>query len=79
MMENNPDQIQEKESRPTYLTNLILVVIGIILIITAVIFYPDTRAQIENNLAETLQPTPTETPLPTATNIPISTSNEEQK
>ena len=78
MMENNPDQIQEEGSRPEYLTNLILIVIGIILIITTVIFYPDARAQIENNQAETLQPTPTETLLPTATNIPIPTTNNEQ-
>ena len=51
MIDNNSDQIQEEDSRPTYLSYLIIIVIGIILVITAVIFYPDARAQIESNQA----------------------------
>lgn len=77
MIDNNSDQIQEEGSRPGYLSYLIIIVIGIILVITAVIFYPDTRAQIENNRAEALQSTPTETVTPIATNAPIHTAQPE--
>ncbi len=72
MIENNSDQIQEEGSRPTYLSYLIIIVIGIILVITAVIFYPDAQAQIENNQAETLQATLTKTVTPIATIAPTS-------
>ena len=72
-MDNNPDQISEDNSRPGYLSYLILAVIGIILIITAVIFYPDARAQIENNRAAANLPTATATSSPTATSAPIPT------
>ena len=77
MIDNNSDQIQEEDPRPGYLSYLIIIVIGIILVITAVIFYPDARAQIENNRAEAFQPTPTETVTPIATNAPIPTDQPE--
>ena len=77
MVDNNSDQTQEEEPRPGYLSYLIIIVIGIILVITAVIFYPDARAQIENNRVEALQPTPTETVAPIATNAPTPTDQPE--
>ena len=77
MIDDNSDQIQEEGSRPTYLSYLIIIVIGIILVITAVIFYPDALAQIESNQAETLQATPTKTVTPIATITPIPTSPAE--
>jgi len=77
MIDNNSDQIQEEGSRPTYLSYLIIIVIGIILVITAVIFYPDARAQIESNQAEELQATPTKTVTPIATIAPIPTAPAE--
>ena len=77
MIDNNSDQIQEEGSRPTYLSYLIIIVIGIILIITAIIFYPDARAQIESNQAEVLQATPTITVTPIATIAPIPTTQAE--
>ena len=77
MSENNSDQIQEENSRPGYLSYLIIIVIGIILIITAVVFYPDARAQIENNRAEALQPTTTETVTPIPTLAPLPTAQVE--
>ena len=77
MIDNNSDQIQEEDSRPTYLSYLIIIVIGIILVITAVIFYPDARAQMESNRAEVLQATPTITVTPIATNAPIPTVRAE--
>jgi len=77
MIDNNTDQLQEEGSRPTYLSYLIIIVIGIILVITAVIFYPDARAQIESNQAQALQPTSTNTPTPIATIAPIPTTQAE--
>jgi len=77
MVDNNSDQIKEEDSRPGYLSTLILIVIGIILIITAVVFYPDARAQIQKNRAGSLQPTPTATLIPTATNVPKPTTEAE--
>jgi len=77
MIDNNSDQIQEEGSRPTYLSYLIIIVIGIILIITAVVFYPDARAQIESNQVEALQATPTKTVTPIATFTPIPTAQAE--
>jgi len=77
MTDNNSDQIQEEGSRPTYLSYLIISVIGIILIITAVVFYPDARAQLESNQVETVETTPTETPTPTTTIAPLPTAQIE--
>ena len=77
MIDNNSNQIPEDGSRPGYLSYLILIVIGIILVITAVIFYPDARAEIESNRAEALRSTPTETITPIATSAPVSTIEAE--
>jgi TolB protein len=77
MMDNNSDQVQKEETRPGYLSYLIIIVIGIILVITAVIFYPDTRSLIENNRAEALQSTPTQTVTPIVTIAPIPTAQPE--
>ncbi len=77
MIDNDSNQIPEDGSRPGYLSYLILIVIGIILVITAVIFYPDARAQIDSNRAEAIRSTPTETIPPIATSAPLSTVEAE--
>ncbi len=77
MIDNNSNQNPEDASRPGYLSYLLLIVIGIILVITAVIFYPDARAQIESDQVEALRSTPTETITPIATNAPLPTVEAE--
>lgn len=77
MMDNNADQFQEESSRRGYLSVLVIAVIGIILVITAVVFYPDARAQMENNRAEAPLSTPPETATPIPTTAPIPTVQAE--
>ncbi len=77
MIDNNSDQIQEEGARSTYLSYLIIIVIGLILIITAVIFYPDARAQIESNQSAAIQGSPTETVTSIATISPKPTTQAE--
>jgi TolB protein len=77
MIDNHAEQNTEENARPGYLSTLILIVVGILLIITAVVFYPDARAQMERNRAEAVQPTPTQTSTPTPTSAPAPTTEAE--
>ena len=78
MEDNNLIPEQESKQRPGYLTNLIVIVIGLILIISAVIFYPDAQQRIEESRAANQVTPPTETSLPTPTSTPVPTTIPDQ-
>lgn len=67
MINNNQIPEQEEHNQPYNLSNLLIIVIGLILIITAVIFYPDAQQRIEESRQIAQDPTPTKSPSPSPT------------
>lgn len=76
MAENGTQNNHDQQASSTWQNTLILVVIGLILVITAVTFYPDARQKLELSITETapsLSPTPEDTPAaPNLTPFPVS-------